>query len=229
FTIGLAPWEFRNWKTFNAIVPIVDSVYLNLWVGNNPRSTGGPQLEQAVLETLADARGEDPKQTLEELGQLAQKDRYDGLGTLVLKQIRSDPAAAVKHRFEAGAAFLLGESWLKDRVFWRVSEQDAGKFPEWLESAYPALLSGGLLLILLFGLLGWRWSFAWQAQAMPSSLAFVWIPLPYILGHAEFLSGARLPLDGIFLTYTAVAIACLLSPGWQSLPESKEGHEQKSR
>ena len=43
---------------------------------------------------------------------------------------------------------------------------------------------------------------------MPSSLALVWILLPYLIGHAEALHGPRLPLDGVLLTYAAFVLAC---------------------
>ena len=36
-------------------------------------------------------------------------------------------------------------------------------------------------------LLGWRWSYGWRSEAMPSSLAVVWISLPYLLSHAANL------------------------------------------
>jgi hypothetical protein len=45
---------------------------------------------------------------------------------------------------------------------------------------------------------------------MPSSLALIWIPLPYVLSHAEALQGPRLPLDGILLCYAAFAIVYLI-------------------
>ena len=47
---------------------------------------------------------------------------------------------------------------------------------------------------------------------MPASLAVFWIPLPYLLSHAELLSGPRLPLDGVLLCYSAFALLCLV-PG----------------
>ena len=74
------------------------------------------------------------------------------------------------------------------------------------------LLGGSLFGMLALGALGWRWTFAWRKEAMPSSLAVFWIPLPYIIGHAEALSGPRLPLDGVLLTYAAFALVCLI-PG----------------
>ena len=53
---------------------------------------------------------------------------------------------------------------------------------------------------------------SWRHAALPSSLAVLWIPLPYLLGHAEALAGPRLPLDGVLLTYAAFALACLFPP-----------------
>ncbi|HTU91729.1 MAG TPA: hypothetical protein VMF69_16720, partial [Gemmataceae bacterium] len=40
--IGLGSWTFRNWQIFGDAVPIVDSTYYHLWIGNNPQATGGP-------------------------------------------------------------------------------------------------------------------------------------------------------------------------------------------
>ena len=39
--------------------------------------------------------------------------------------------------------------------------------------------------------------------------ALMWVPLPYLLSHAEALSGPRLPLDGVLLCYSAFVLACL--------------------
>ncbi len=61
-------------------------------------------------------------------------------------------------------------------------------------------------------MLGWRWSYGWRAESMPAALAMICIPLPYILSHAEFLSGPRLPLDGVLLCFAAFALLCLV-PG----------------
>jgi hypothetical protein len=74
------------------------------------------------------------------------------------------------------------------------------------------MLSTALLVLLLLGVLGWRWSYAYRHESMPAALAAVWVPLPYLLSHAEALSGPRLPLDGVLLCCAAFAVACLL-PG----------------
>src|SRR5262249_5281555 len=64
----------------------------------------------------------------------------------------------------------------------------------------------------LLAFLGWRWGYAWRKESMPASLAVLWLPLPYVLGHAGLLHGPRLPLDGVLLTFAAFALVCLV-PG----------------
>jgi hypothetical protein len=63
--------------------------------------------------------------------------------------------------------------------------------------------------MLLLGVLGWRWTFAWRTEAQPLAVAVMWVPLPYLLSHAEGLCGPRLPLDGVLLCYSAFVLACL--------------------
>jgi hypothetical protein len=69
-----------------------------------------------------------------------------------------------------------------------------------------------LLATLLLALLGWRWSYGWRTASMPLQLALIWIPLPYLLTHAESLHGPRLPLDGPLVVLAAVALLGLI-PG----------------
>ena len=57
---------------------------------------------------------------------------------------------------------------------------------------------------------GWRWTYAWRKDSILMALAIFWLPIPYLLGHAEDLHGPRLPLDGIFLTFAAFTILSLV-------------------
>src|SRR5947209_3213693 len=52
FANGLAPWTLRNWRVFQEPMPIVDSAYLHLWMGNNPRATGATLDEATLRESL---------------------------------------------------------------------------------------------------------------------------------------------------------------------------------
>ena len=232
FLIGVAPWAFRNYKEFHDIIPVADSAYLHLWMGNNPQADGGPQSEATLLKALAEARNEDPNAVAEQFAALGQKQRYEELGRETLRYVERDPAGALRHRFEAAVAFLLGEQWLRERTFWQTTGANAGALPDWLTNSYPALLAGTLLGLFVLALLGWRWTYAWRREAMPAALAFLWIPLPYILGHAEVLQGPRLPLDGVLLCYAAFALVSLLSPFHNLLfegPAAWEGTEEVPR
>jgi 4-amino-4-deoxy-L-arabinose transferase-like glycosyltransferase len=210
--IGLSRWTVRDYQTFGDLIPIADSMYVHLWAGNNPQSDGGPQTDATLLETLAQARGADPKELADELGRLGQKERYDQLAADVFRQVQNDPAGTFRRRLEAGLDFLFGKEWFQRGVLWQSTESEETAMPGWLAASYPALLYGTLLGMLTLGLLGWRWTFGWRSEAMLSSLALGWVALPYVLSHAEALQGPRLPLDGILLCYTAFVFVYVIPP-----------------
>jgi len=217
FSNGLCPWIIRDYKTFGHLVPIADSAYLHLWAGNNPRANGGPQTDATMLEALAEGRGEDVKAVRDEISQFGQTERYASLAGEVLKQVQNDPAGTLRHRLQAGLDFIFGAEWFQHGVLWRNSGPEEPELPAWLAASYPALLYGSLLAMLALGLVGWRWTYGWRSEAMPSSLALIWIPLPYVLSHAGALQGPRLPLDGILLCYAAFTIVYLIPPMGRTL------------
>jgi hypothetical protein len=210
FVIGLAPWVVRNWQQFHEPLPIVDSTYYHLWVGNKPAQPREPAVDQPVdTETLP--------ATLE--GRYADE---------ILREMRDHPADTVRRRLRAGLNFLFGERWLNQgQLADQISSEET--MPPWLAAAYPVVLEGTMLVLVMLGLLGWRWTYVWRYSAMPATLAMIWIPLPYILSHAEALSGPRLPLDGVLLMYTAFVLACLF-PGRRQLwsGESSRGEAEIS-
>ncbi len=218
FANGVAIWSIRNYKTFHQIVPIVDSAPLHLWEGNNPRSNGGPMSEQAMLAELTRAAGKDPSkaedlnQTAASYAEMSQPQRYLRLGRAAWQQLAADPAAWFKQRLESGISFCLGQQFLKDRTIWRQTGPFPDQAPSWLAPSVPALLLGFAFGMLALGILGWRWTFAWRPGSIPLALAIVWVPLPYILGHAGVLSGPRLPLDGVLLCLAAFALCSLYPP-----------------
>jgi hypothetical protein len=193
--IGLAPWAVRNWQIFNEPVPIVDSTYYHLWIGNNPQATGGTN--------------ENMRPPADPHAAAAQRSERD---TEFANQIRLEmhdhPAETVRRRLAAGLYFVFGEHWFtKSRLADPTGPEEIE--PDWLAWSYPVVLESTMLVLVVLGLLGWRWTYAWRSSAMPSSLAMIWIPLPYVLSHAEALSGPRLPLDGVLLCYVAFVLACL--------------------
>ncbi len=215
----LAAWTVRNYKTFDEFVPVADSAFYHLWQGNNPRADGGPQSDQTILETFAAAQEGSVKATADQLAQLKQPERYNKFAREVLHQVQADPAGAWRHRLEAAVAFVLGSDWSREHKLWETTPA-GDQAPEWFAGTYPAVLYGVVFGMLVLGLLGWRWSHGWRYQTMPSSLALMWVPLPYLLSHAERLQGPRLPLDGVLLCYAALAIACLIAPRGSGLVPS---------
>jgi 4-amino-4-deoxy-L-arabinose transferase-like glycosyltransferase len=200
FVIGVAPWSVRNWQTFNEPTPIVDSAYLHVWMGNNRDADGGPVDPAKVL----------PADQVESLKGKKQTERYGGkdMVRIVWDEMRRDPPAVAQHRLQAGLAFLFGAP-ATEAGRMRVVDAATTDDQKTLLS-YEVLFFWTLLGMIAFGLLGWRWSFGWAAESTPAALAMIWIPLPYILSHAEALSGPRLPLDGVLLSYAAFALLCFV-------------------
>jgi 4-amino-4-deoxy-L-arabinose transferase-like glycosyltransferase len=211
FVNGLAPWTFRNWQLFGEPLPIVDSAYYHLWIGNNPHASGGP--------VSAEATAAAPREELAKISR--QTERHTRLGKLAWQEIRDRPAETVRRRLRAALDFLFGERWFKEGQFVETIESESD-MPEWLAGRYSVVLESTMLGMLALALLGWRWTYGWRSAAMPSSLAMIWIPLPYALCHAGALSGPRLPLDGVLLCYAAFALACLF-PGRGRLWTGEQG------
>jgi len=178
---GLTFWTIRNYRVPDwpgHVVPIADSTYLHLWIGNNPRSTGGPQSEQLVIETLAQARGETPSATAEHLAALNQRERYHQMGPEVWAQVQNDPAGTLRRRISSGLCFVLGEKWFKDGTLWLARDQENRDLPGWFINSYPTIFYAAVLALLGLGMLGWRWSYGFRTSSMPAALAVFWIACP---------------------------------------------------
>ncbi len=210
FANGLAPWLVRNYRLFAEPIPVVDSAYLHLYIGNNPQATGGPLSESALRESLP---ADKLKAMLAEPNQAA---RYKMLARPILDEVQAEPGKTFDRRLRAGLFFLFGESWFNLQAPpWATTGNDAVEgdpVAQWFLQYFDALAQGTLLILLLLAFLGWRWSFNWRRESRLATLALLWVPLPYLLTHAESLAGPRLPLDGVLACFAAFALACLL-PG----------------
>ncbi|HVS37150.1 MAG TPA: hypothetical protein VMS17_16430, partial [Gemmataceae bacterium] len=208
FVIGLAPWTVRNVQEFNEPIPIVDSAYLHVWMGNNPYAYGGPVPPEALPDEDRRKLEEDKKQP----------ERYARLSKFVWEDMQSHPAAVAQHRYQSGLAFFFGAPTQAGPPLMSVVEAAPSTDAKAESNNRSALGQSAvaffwtLVAVMALAFLGWRWSYGWHALSTPAALAMFWIPLPYILSHAELLSGPRLPLDGVLLCYASFAILCLV-PG----------------
>jgi hypothetical protein len=210
FINGLIPITAWHYQTFRTPVPIVDSAYLRLWIGNNPQATGGPVAPTDLERVLSDQAMEDGRTRLEDLQQKRQPERYQDLARDIWTEVQNHPGETFKRRLRAGLGFFLSSSWLEGNSLVRDTGVDRAGLPEWVDQLLPSLLPGTIFFLLLLAALGWRWSHGWKYEAMPSSLAVMWIPLPYLLSYADAYHGPRLPLDGILLSYAALAVVYVL-------------------
>jgi hypothetical protein len=214
FGNGLAPWCVRNYRAFGTPLPVISSAYLHLWMGNNSSATGAGLDEQTLRQSFTEERR----------GQLLEEDnqarRYGSLGRDVVSEIQRDPLAAVGNRLSAAQSFLLGQQWLAQRRLGIIEAgDDVAEPPEWLRDNFELLLASSLVLLLTLAVLGWRWSYACAWHARLATLAALWLPLPYVMTHAGFLSGPRLPLDGVLLCFAAYAL-CSWLPGRARVPDA---------
>lgn len=224
FANGLAPWGIRDYLLFERPVPVATSTYLHLWMGNNPHATGSTLDEAALRSSLP------PDRLKELLAESNQANRYNALAPDVWQEVCAHPADTLARRIQATLAFLLGDQWLKERQLGALLESNdsVAELPAWLRDHAETILQGTLLGLLVLALLGWRWSYAWRRYGRIGVIAVLLIPLPYILSHAESLSGPRLPLDGVLLCYAAFALASLI-PGLVGTPKSSSSDVQSPK
>jgi hypothetical protein len=208
FANGIALWSVRNFQAYHDVVPIADSMYYHLWMGNNPEATGGP-LDEATLRAALPAEKQNALKN-----EANQSKRYGILAESVLDEVKTNSYGTLRRRLSATGYFFFGQSWERGGELARPttgSEATPSGLPDWFPDVASCLL-GSLVGMLALAFLGWRWTYGWRKTAMPAALAILWIPLPYILSHAEMLSGPRLPLDGVLLTFAAFAVCCFI-PG----------------
>jgi hypothetical protein len=223
FVNALAPWSIRNYSVFDRPIPIATSTYLHLWMGNNPQATGSTLDEAALRGTLSDDR---VKALLDEPSQAK---RYDQLSVECCQEIQDHPAESLSRRINAALVFVLGERWFEQRRLGMMLEKadHVAEAPDRLRDHAETILHATLLAALILALLGWRWSYSWRRYGRMASIAAVWVPLPYVLSHAEYLSGPRLPLDGVLLCFAAFAMASMI-PGLVSTPKSAAKSNQEA-
>ncbi|MCS6978179.1 MAG: hypothetical protein NZM31_14395 [Gemmatales bacterium] len=214
FGAAVGSWMGNNYQRRGEPLPIVDTVWWHLWLGNNPQATGGP------LPAFAAPRDEKPEPDKPQ-GQIPADEKaqrkpapiphmgHEELARNVLDEVTNHPVETVERRVLAALWFFTGNIEGQRFAMFAEPVRQPGEepLPHLGDVLYCTLIG-----MLFLALIGWRWSYVWRYHSMPLQLAVFWVPLPYLLSHAEALHGPRLPLDGVLLTLGAFAVCCLV-PG----------------
>ncbi len=208
FGNAVLPWLVDSSNFLQTTPTAVTAAYRHLHTGNNYRADGGPwgrpsNIFGSGYVIFGDDRVSENRWPVgEELPS----------GPASLEFVRTNPSRALALRFTALRAFLLG--MYADAALIK-SGQEENSYRPALELWVPirALALGMLGLLLVAGFLGWRFS----AHAPPGHglaiLGLFLLPLPYVLSHAEYLVGPRLPWDAILIAFAAYGLI-----GWRRGP-----------
>src|SRR5262249_8805484 len=149
----------RNFRTFEEVVPVADSAFLHLWIGNQPEGVPLPE------ERLEQLRAEQN-----------QARRYNMLARDYAESVQNDPAGTLARRLWSGLDFLFGKAWFDPRTREMLTATSAvagetpAALPEWLAHSQRAILPGALLAMLILGFLGWRWTYPWRIESRLATL-----------------------------------------------------------
>ena len=186
FASGLGPWMVRNYLVFHDVYPVVDNSIHHLWLGNRIALPSESTPEENPETPAASA--------VEQLKELWDK-------------TKRQPSSFLERRLWAGLYFLCGEEWFgRGRLcIPSTNAEITATVPDWINRSYSALLAGTLLGLIVLAWLGWRSSYPWRAK--PCHWGWSRVDTAALLvGHAELLSGPRLPWDAVLICYAAYGL-----------------------
>ena len=199
FGNGLAPWVVRNYQAFQQPVPIVDSAWLDIWVGMMPGATGDASDEKTLRESLPAER---LRLLLDEPNQAK---RYDMLSRDVAQHVLRRPNDVLRGRAAVAIRYLFGETIAPDgRLVSSAPVRDIDAIAYMVHRDLETVAAIFLFAVLVLALFGWRTSAGEDCGL--AVLAFVLLPIPYLLSHADKLSGPRLPWDAVLAIFAGHAI-----------------------
>jgi hypothetical protein len=235
-------WLWRNYKVFDAFVPITSRGGFDLWMGNSDAATGGALARgptgpfgtfDARLEDLSDrdelAKLPEQLRSLE----MAKKAVWKPDGWIwshVGRFLRLRGAAALY--FGTGQRFWIKEETVEFERAPEISDEslaqadasgDEAASLRTLASAadndgaalppYDARSKWTVIILWAGFVVGLLRSHRWRENQGILIWGLVAAALPAIATHAGLLHGPRLPVDVILLVYCAFAAASFI-PGW---------------
>ena len=132
FSLGIAPWCWRNWKVFGTFVPIRSSFGENLWLGNHAGGTGRSRYGEHANENPREMR------------------RFQQLGEIAYIATRKE--AAIAYIRNHPKQFLRKVTY-RALYWWFALGESSAVFVFY--AALGAITMGGLLLTLRAGRSDW--------------------------------------------------------------------------
>jgi 4-amino-4-deoxy-L-arabinose transferase-like glycosyltransferase len=190
----IGPWTYRNWRVHGAFVPVTSTFWMNVWMGNNPGSTGTDRLALTVdqLERFR-ALGDD-RLRQDDLLSDGQRQALDGRRAIereaiwkgyALDFIRQNPARYVE----------LCQIRLA-RTVWADWDNPRSRDPLLLYFTSRSLLLVGTLVGLLMAVwAGWR--AGWIGLLLATAVVFCTLTIT--------AARVTLPLEGLQIPFVALA------------------------
>ncbi|MBN1587847.1 MAG: glycosyltransferase family 39 protein [Candidatus Omnitrophica bacterium] len=203
----ILPWTIRNYRVFDAFVPVKSQFGLMIFLGNRPGFPGvlDPHRKYESIEGFG--RDSIPAQEFEKIQAMSevQRDRY--VGAIGRRYISQDPLAFLKRSIYRVYAFW----WIHDR-FPHVDPNVPDKWPE----ARKVLVRKWTLGVLYaFALLGAMRKPRLKGMGSLSLLLFLTFTALYGITHASY-ARYHVPLEFPLIIYAAIGAAALIRTGPES-------------
>jgi len=188
FTATILPWTVRNYFVFHKLVPISSTFPYQVYVSNNPSSTGGMFNEEGKAVTGI------PDELLAATKGMNEVEQYSYFGKYGWAFIKQFPLQFIKLRFKALFYFWFGEAWWR-KVF-----------------LTPKFEIYKILTIFMLGISVIGISLSWRKYLRETLLLvflFTAFSLLHSFTHGDIGFRYRLPLDPFLLIFSSVAFVSL--------------------
>jgi len=199
----IMPWTIRNYRTLHILCPVRDSLWAELWAGNNG-DTSNPTL--AWTHPASDAHEMDLYQTLGEIPYLSQKH------AMAVTYLTHHPVAFAGLTLRRVVCYWTG--------FWSLEHRYVRAEPFQIPNVF---FCSSISLLMLLG--ARRWWRANRATSLPYLILIGIFPITYYITHA--LMDYRQPIEPEIVILVTIGILSLARA--KDLPQDspEQPHERE--